>query len=229
MSVRLCLREPIPEIEVAASHLRDAVAAHNSGHKALADMLFRRADDRAVWLWLDSVWGKQTDYNRPRRWSRADPVTAPDRSLARRPTAETIRQVHLRDGHYCRFCKIPVISGKIRAAARKAYPDAVPWNGTNATQHAGFQCMWAQYDHIVPHSRGGSSNLDNIYLTCAACNYGRGSYLLEEVGLVHPGLHPPRQGDWNGLEHFRLDGVTPPSQHPAAPPPAPDRPACGAG
>jgi len=76
----------------------------------------------------------------------------------------------------------------------------VPWGNTNKTQHAGFQCMWAQYDHVLPHARGGSSELDNVYLTCAACNYGSGNFLLEEFDLVHPSERPPRQGGWNGLE-----------------------------
>ncbi|WP_428378152.1 HNH endonuclease [Lichenicoccus sp.] len=63
--------------------------------------------------------------------------------------------------------------------------------------------MWAQYDHIVPHARGGRSDLENVYLTCAACNYGRGDFLLEDMDLIHPGLHCPRQGTWNGLKDFR--------------------------
>jgi hypothetical protein len=63
--------------------------------------------------------------------------------------------------------------------------------------------MWAQYDHILPHARGGRSDLGNVYLTCAARNFDRGNYLLEEFDLVRPSLHGPRQGDWDGLESFR--------------------------
>ena len=46
--------------------------------------------------------------------------------------------------------------------------------------------MWAQYNHILPHAHGGRSDLENVYLTCAACNYGRGNYLLEKFDLLHP-------------------------------------------
>jgi 5-methylcytosine-specific restriction endonuclease McrA len=79
----------------------------------------------------------------------------------------------------------------------------VPWGRKNNLQHAALQCMWAQYDHIIPHSRGGTSDIENIYLACAACNYGRMQYTLEEVGLLHPRCHEPRRGTWDGLERFR--------------------------
>jgi 5-methylcytosine-specific restriction endonuclease McrA len=205
MTLRYCLREPIPEIEIAAGRLNDAVSAHLLGKRAIADDLLRQANDKIVWDWLDSVWGKETEYNRPRR--KLDHIPAlrkEERSVPRDATRETKRLIHQRDGYYCRFCKIPVIRGELRSAIKKEYPDAVPWEGTNATQHAAFQCMWAQYDHILPHARGGQSNFDNVYLTCAACNYGRGNYLLEEFDIVHPSLHAPRQGDWDGLERFNI-------------------------
>jgi hypothetical protein len=204
MSLRLCLREPIPEIEIAAHRLSDAVSAHRRGDRDAAEELLRQANDKIVWDWLDSVWGKQTVYNRRRRSMDNPPVVPADQRAQPRDATEEIKHlIHQRDGRYCRFCKIPVIRAKVRSAIRKAYPQAVPWGGTNASQHAAFQCMWAQYDHILPHARGGRSDLENVYLTCAACNYGRGNNLLEELDLVHPSLHGPRQGDWDGLESFR--------------------------
>ena len=204
MSLRCCLREPIPEIEIAACRLEEAVGAHLRGERDAAEELLRQADDKVVWDWLDSVWGKETVYNRPRRTLNDPPALPKDqRAKPRDATDDTKRLIHQRDGWYCRFCKMPVIRAKVRSAIRKEYPKVVPWEGTNATQHAAFQCMWAQYDHVLPHARGGRSDLENVYLTCAACNYGRGNYLLEDFDLLHPSLHAPRQGSWNGLENFR--------------------------
>ncbi len=204
MVPRQCQHDAIPEIEIAARCLNDAVTAHLRGERDVAEQLLRQADDKIVWDWLDSIWGKRTVYNQPHRILDT-PSTLPldQRAKPRHATDETKRLIHQRDGHYCRFCKIPVIRGRIRTAIRKEYPRAVPWEGTNATQHAAFQCMWAQYDHILPHARGGRSDLENVYLTCAACNYGRGNYLLEEFDLLHPSLHARREGNWNGLESFR--------------------------
>ena len=85
----------------------------------------------------------------------------------------------------------------------RAYPRAVPWGDSNARQHAAFQALWTQYDHVLPWARGGTANIDNIYLTCAACNYGRYYYLLEHFDLQHPASRPRREGPWDGLERLR--------------------------
>jgi predicted restriction endonuclease len=86
---------------------------------------------------------------------------------------------------------------------RKAYPQELPWGKANIDQHAAFQAMWAQYDHIRPHSHGGTSDLDNIVVTCAPCNFGRMSFSLEEVGLADPRAREPVTTAWDGLERFR--------------------------
>ena len=204
MSPPHCLRDPIPEIEIAADRLSEAVSAHLRGNRGDAEELLRLADNKDVRDWLESLWGKASVYNRPRRII-LEPRAVPKeiRARPRDVTNETKRSIHRRDGYYCRFCRIPVIRGSVRAAIKKEYPRAVPWEGTNATQHAAFQCMWAQYDHVLPHARGGRSDLENVYLTCAGCNYGRDNYLLEEFDLIHPSLRPPREGSWDGLERFR--------------------------
>jgi hypothetical protein len=80
------------------------------------------------------------------------------------------------------------------------YPEQVPWGRSNATQHAAFQAMWAQYDHVVPHTLGGRNELDNLVLACAACNFGKMDYSLEELNLEDPRLREPRASTWDGLE-----------------------------
>ena len=203
MPLRRCLREPIPEIEIAARHLDRAVSAHSQGDYGAARELLRRADDPVVREWLESVWGAGSFYSRLLR-RLAEPPTIPksERARPRDATAATKALIYQRDGYYCRFCKIPVIRSKIRIAIHRLYPQEVPWGSANASQHAGFQCVWAQYDHAFAHSHGGMSDLANVFLTCAACNDGRGNFLLGEQDLTHPDLHPPRTGPWDGLERF---------------------------
>lgn len=65
MSLRSCLRPPIPEIYEAARHLDLAVTAHLRGEYATAGELFRLADNKVVWNWTDSVWGKKSPYTNP--------------------------------------------------------------------------------------------------------------------------------------------------------------------
>lgn len=204
MTLRHCLRSPIPEIEEAAGYLDAAVSAHLRSQHDMAREMLCLADNKAVWEWTDSVWGKRSPYFRYRAVSGA-PAELPEkqRTTPRRATAHTKKLVHERDGYHCRFCRIPVVRSEVRINIANAYPDVVPWERTNDRQHAAFQCMWAQYDHILPHSRGGSSTIENVYLTCAACNYGRMQYTLEEVGLLHPAHHDSSCGNWDGLERSR--------------------------
>jgi 5-methylcytosine-specific restriction endonuclease McrA len=116
------------------------------------------------------------------------------------PDTQMKEELHRRDGYHCRFCGIPVIHADTRRFLHKIYPDAVPWGRTNATQHAAFQCMWLQYDHVVPHSAGGENALDNLVITCSACNFGKMEFLLEEIGLSDPRDFAPIQSQWDGLE-----------------------------
>ncbi len=207
---RTCLRQPIPEIERAAERLDHAAAAHVRGDKYVAEELLRLANDGVVWTWLDEVWGKTSPYNQRLRSLGMAPLPKTLRCRPRDATTTTKRLIHERDGYYCRFCKIPVIRSEVRRYFQFHYPETVSWGSTNETQHAAFQCMWAQYDHILPHAMGGSSGIENVYLTCAACNYGRGNYLLEECDLIHPSDHPPRVGPWDGLERvLRLGAAHP--------------------
>ena len=38
-------------------------------------------------------------------------------------------------------------------------------------------------DHVIPKSRGGSSNWDNLVACCKRCNNRKGRYLPEEAGM----------------------------------------------
>jgi len=118
------------------------------------------------------------------------------------PTLAEKRQLHVRDGFHCRVCGIPVIRQEVRQRLRDAYPSALQWEGRNVEQHAAFQAMWVQYDHVIPHARGGTNEADNMLITCAPCNYGRMNYTFAEVGLIDPRTRPPIQSMWDGLERF---------------------------
>jgi 5-methylcytosine-specific restriction endonuclease McrA len=59
--------------------------------------------------------------------------------------------------------------------------------------------MWLQFDHLLPHQRGGDSSAESVVITCAPCNFGRMDRTLEEVGLDDPRLRPVDPVAWNGL------------------------------
>lgn len=200
---RNCLRDPISEIFDAAKFLDEAVSAHAAGEHKLAAALIRAADMPKIRDWSESIWGTGSLYVRVRHVPEAAPyLERCYRVKARMPNSEEKAVLLQRDGHHCRFCGIPVIRTEVRRAIRNAYPDALSWGRTHPTQHAAFQAMWVQYDHLVPHSRGGNNELSNILITCAPCNYGRWHRLVEEVGLTDPRTREPIPSTWDGLERF---------------------------
>ena len=95
-----------------------------------------------------------------------------------------------------------MIRTEIRKRIHAIYPDALPWGRKNIEQHAAFQAMWVQYDHLVPHASRGTNDLENIVITCGPCNFGRMNYSLEEVGLIDPRTREPVRSNWDGLERF---------------------------
>ncbi|MEO6785121.1 MAG: HNH endonuclease [Chthoniobacteraceae bacterium] len=197
------LREPIPEIAEAARYLDEAVTAHLAGRFDLADELIRRTNTKAIRDWTESLWGTSSPYVQFRDVAGAPPSIPKEQRLkVRMPTTTEKRALLQRDGYHCRFCGIPVIRTEIRKRIREKYPEALPWGNTNPGQHAAFQAMWVNYDHVLPHARGGTSDLGNVVITCAPCNYARWNYVLEEVDLIDPRTREPVRSSWDGLERF---------------------------
>lgn len=197
------MQDPVPEIFEAAFHLDAAVSAHLSGELATAEQLIRLADSPAIKEWTNRLWGKGGPWSRPLPVEKPLPhITRDQRFKERMPTEIEKRILLARDGHRCRFCGIPLVRAETRSLIRKVYPDALRWGGSNKDQHAAFEAMWLQYDHLIPHARGGTNDLDNIIVTCAPCNYGRLNLTLEEVGLSDPRERMPLKTTWDGLERF---------------------------
>ncbi|MGH2508820.1 MAG: HNH endonuclease [Ktedonobacteraceae bacterium] len=196
---RTCISDPFPQVFDAARYLDAAVTAHLQGKHALTEELIRAADMPEIYKWLKPIGANCEAHlvHPPKKNQFAL------RAKVRMPTAAEKQQIHKRDGYNCLFCGIPVIRSEVRARIASAYPAAARWGRKESEQHSAFQAMWAQYDHIVPHAKGGTNDLENIVLACAACNFGRGSYTLEEVGVSDPRKRPPLRGAWDGLERFR--------------------------
>ncbi len=158
----------------------------------------------AIREWTESLWGANSLYVNVRKVPGAPPSLPKDQRVkVRMPTVAEKTMLHERDGYHCRFCGIPLIRMEIRKRIKNIYPESLSWGRTNLTQHAAFQAMWLQYDHLLPHARGGNNDIDNVVITCAPCNYGRWHYTVEEVGLTDPRNREPVRSGWQGLEHFR--------------------------
>ena len=200
---RMCLRPPIPEIALAASYLDQAVSAHIAKEPMLCQEMLQKANMTEIRAWTESLWGKASPHVQYRPVPGAPPTLEKSlRGKDRMPTLAEKKQLHIRDGYHCRFCEIPVIRSAVRDRLRKLYPDVMPWPKTNTGAHAAFQAMWAQYDHVLPHARGGNNSFENMVVTCAPCNFARMNFTLDEVGLADPSLRKPLVSTWDGLERI---------------------------
>ena len=201
--LRLCLSDPIPQLTDAARYLDAAVSAHLHGKPTLAEELIRLADMPEIRKWTKAIWADSSVHLRFPTAQEQIPLSKELRAKARMPTGVDKERVHQRDGYNCRFCGMPVIRRETRTRIRAMYPNTLTWGSKEEQQHAAFQAMWAQYDHLLPHAKGGTNDLDNLVLTCAPCNFGRAGYTLEEVGVADPRSRPPLPSTWDGLERFR--------------------------
>jgi 5-methylcytosine-specific restriction endonuclease McrA len=199
------IKEPVPQIFEAWDFLNQAVDSHLLGDRENAEVLFKKAEIRAVWDWLNPGWSRpdlHVIFPVPQEDTLAVPkhLRDPDRNIAPIIRAAVLQ----RDGYQCRYCGIPVVHADIRKLAHRLYPDSVPWEPYDVTkQHSAFACMWLQFDHVVPHSHGGRSSLDNVVISCALCNFGKDKYTIRQLDLQDPRLRPPTPSTWDGLARFR--------------------------
>ena len=202
--MRRSIKEPIAEIFAAWESLSRAVDFHCADDAGSAAQHFERANSAEVWGWTNpGILKPHLNVVRPNPLGDTRIIPKPDRDPDRIIAPAIKAEVLRRDGYRCRYCGIPVVPAEVRKLAHQLYPNAVPWrNSAVSEQHAAFQCLWLQYDHVEPHSHGGRSSLENVVISCALCNYGKDRYTLRQLDLEDPRLHPPIPTDWDGLVRF---------------------------
>lgn len=106
---------------------------------------------------------------------KADVLEEDDGEPVRSATQEFVRPKVLRLRY---FVKIP-------------YRAKVALNKRNLYQRDGGECQYcgksvgmtsATIDHIIPRSRGGTNDWENVCLCCPDCNFAKGHKLLSEIG-----------------------------------------------
>ncbi|WP_415922042.1 HNH endonuclease [Tateyamaria sp. SN6-1] len=203
---RDCLRVPQECVLAAARNLARAVDLHLANQPKKASQLIASTNVREVRAYIDSLWGSSRRFPERAhylRWRKVNGLpTKKDKAKDRMPGRQVKRALIERDGYHCKYCQLPVIPGEVRTRIRTIYPEALPWGSTNASQHAAFQALWLQYEHVLPASFGGTSDLSNMVIACAGCNYGKGSFHLRELGLRDPRKRSPVKSNWRGLTQF---------------------------
>ena len=94
-------------------------------------------------------------------------------------SAELRRLVYERAGGRCEYCLIP----------------------------ESFALVPHEIDHIIAQKHGGTTEVDNLALSCTICNKHKGSDLTSidpETGEIVP-LYQPRRARWS--DHFRIENA----------------------
>lgn len=198
---RRCFVEPIPEMDLVASKLSEAVDALLAGDHGLALRLLYEADPKVVFDFASTIKGPNTKHiHRVRVVPGAPPsLSRSERVTQRMPGRGEERRVFARDGWRCRFCGCRVVSKEIRREIVWRLPSAGQRWGERLECHNGFDTLNASLDHILPHSRGGDNSNENLVTACQLCQFGRGGCTLEEVGFADPRHWDPIVDDWDGL------------------------------
>lgn len=211
--MRPSIKEPIPQLFEAWELLSQAADEHIDGDPKSAGALIHAANDPALWAWLYPEWEK-CHLNVIDKLPHGDtkPVPKAERDTKRFLTPSDKVALLRRDGYRCRYCGCPVISPEIRKLICRLYPAAAPWDENKpANRHMGLQALWLQFDHVVPHSHGGRSDLQNSVVSCALCNFGKDKYTLLQLGLEDPRLREVVQENWDGLDRLLLKGAPSPT------------------
>lgn len=82
------------------------------------------------------------------------------------------RNIYIRDNHTCQYC-----------GARPSREELT-------------------IDHVVPRSKGGRSEWENIVLACQSCNAKKGNRLLDDTSMKLS--RPPRKPHWIGIVSHML-------------------------
>lgn len=190
---------PIPEFDRAIEQLSLAADALLSGDKKQAEIGVRNADLPAIMDFYKRVVGP----NDPAiHGTSVQPRALPkqERIEKRMPPARVEVEIFERDDWRCRFCDTRVISRDARKVFIRELPDEVThWTTSEYTRHTALLVLAASLDHIMPHSRGGTNDENNLVTACASCNYARGAWTLEEVRLSDPRDRAPIADRWDGL------------------------------
>ncbi len=97
--------------------------------------------------------------------------------------------------------KVPAVVRLLKAFRRPNRP--VRFSRVNIYARDGYKCQYCgvraglrelTYDHVVPRSRGGVTDWENIVTCCYRCNRDKGGRTPKEAGMAL--LSMPRQPAW---------------------------------
>ena len=203
---RNCFVVPIPDMYRAAELLSKAVDAILEGELSLASELIAAADIPELEIHNAKIAGSlSVDIHRFREIPSAPRI---EKTKSRMPSLAVELSIYERDGWHCRFCNVPVVSKDARKRLNMQFPAVARWGRRNIDKHRGLSILESSLDHLVPHNRGGDNSPLNLVTACGPCQFGRGGWTIEEVGISNPLNRPPVLDGWDGLRRLLCGEVT---------------------
>lgn len=123
-------------------------------------------------------------------------ASPPGNEVSRSVGSATLREVWARDKCQCRYCGIPVLLQRARDRLRREA--GLRWGRSNLARH-GCMVMQASHDHVLAHAWGGTNDIENLVTACWPCQFAKGAYRIEDLGLADPRATAPGSSDWDGL------------------------------
>lgn len=199
LATRRSFLPPPSELDDAASLLDNAANALLSNDRDSAQALIEQADIASICHYDQRIRGKTVDeVHRYRHVPNAPPITK-DRVKLRMPPKAVEREVFEQDGWRCRFCGIRVIAKEAIKRLYAEFPEATRSTRANYGEHCALNTLCSSLDHVLPHSRGGTNDRENLVATCGPCQFGRNYWTLDEVGIEDPRTRAPIVDSWDGL------------------------------
>lgn len=197
---RNCFLEPIPEMQYASELLSRAVDAILAGDMQAASRFILEADMPELEAHNNRVAGSTSVEVHRLRPIPASPETK--KCKKRMPPYGVELSIYKRDGWRCRFCQTRVISKDARKELNARLPNEARWGKKNIEKHRGLSVLESSLDHLLPHNRGGDNELLNLVTACGPCQFGRGGWTIEEVGIANPFNRAPIVDGWDGLRRL---------------------------
>lgn len=197
---RASFLSPIPDVAIAADLLALAADSLLAGNEAQARSYVEAANMATLRAYTRSIASQTTrEIHRFRDFPDL-PVAVPMAARGpRQPPPTMALDIFRRDGFRCRYCGCRIVFPGAQSVISALLPDAVEWGLRDVELNAAFYTLKGVLDHVVPHAHGGTSRPENIVASCQPCNYGKGTYFIQQLGLSDPRLRPPNVDDWDGL------------------------------